>query len=495
MKITVMRGHAVLPSSALRVFLLGWVAALAVGCGARQGEPAGEIDTVVLISIDSLRADHVGAYGYERPTTPRLDALAREGMLFEHAYSTTSWTLASHAALLTGLDDLAHGVVDNGTALSAEIEALATSLRREGIRTVGFFAGPYLKPPFGLDQGFDVYLDCTGYQASSARAVAQEAFSDDARARRQLLEMQGKHESKGEVGPVEHFASHLAQTNPIILDRFAAWLEESDPAQRHFLFFHLWDVHFDYVPPREYLEMFDPSYAGGLKRDFYNQVKPGIAPRDLEHVIARYDGEIRYTDDTVAKVLDGLASRGLLRNAATIVLADHGEEFLEHGRRGHGRSLYREVTRIPLIIHAPGRVAAGQRNEDVVSLVDIHPTICALFGASCPVRSGSDLLDASGGARRSDALLTLRFERKSQDALVRNDGTLIRWNHQRRRQIIGPNGQETPATEGATDLERALDRRIALAERLRASLGPVPRNAPSVDAHTRRQLEELGYVE
>ena len=323
----------------------------------------------VFISIDSLRADHLGCYGYQPPTSPVIDGLAAEGVRFERAISTTSWTLPSHAAMLTGLHDSAHGVTDPTRRLAGAHVTLAESLRGAGYRTAGFYGGPFLHPVFGLDQGFEVWQSC-------------------------MAELGDEGDSAAEASASKGVASHGDVTGPRTLAAVEAWSAQADE-RPFFLFVHLWDVHYDYLAPREYVELFDTTYEGsvdGLNFDQYEEHPGLLDERDLQHLIALYDAEIRFTDDILERLLDGLRARGMLDDTILVITADHGEEFLDHGGIGHQQSLFDEVVRVPLIVHAPGRFAPGLVVEDQVSLVSLAPTLLALAGIDeRPDSSGFDL--------------------------------------------------------------------------------------------------------
>lgn len=314
-----------------------------------------------MISIDTLRPDHLGSYGYERDTSPTLDRLAREGARFDQATSSSSWTLPAHAALFTGQSDSVHGCDDSDKKLAAGHITLAETFSAAGYQTEGFFAGPFLHPTFGLDQGFDSYVDCSSYAALTDEQVARAGGID-------RLDITS--------------ASHRDVTNPRVLEAVRARLAEVDERPL-FLFIHLWDVHFDFIPPPPYDTRFDPDYEGEIDGvDFFHNpaVHAGMDPRDLEHVIALYDGEIAWTDAHVAKLLEALEGARSLDNTIVVVTSDHGEEFFEHGRKGHRFTLYDEVIRIPLIVWAPGRVPAGRVIESPAGLIDVYPTLVELAG-------------------------------------------------------------------------------------------------------------------
>ena len=209
---------------------------LLAACGSKQ--PQGP--HVLLISIDTLRPDHLSCYGYEHETSPRIDRLASEGVLFENHISSSSWTLPSHTALFTSLPDFVHGVTDSrSTALAPSFTTLAERFRRAGWDTAGFFSGPYLHPSFGLGQGFDRYENCTGYAEDfEGREVEDWVFDRD------LM-----------------LNSHQDVTGERVLESVTTWLEQRETGP-FFAFVHLWDPHFDFVPPAPWDEHFDPGLRG-----------------------------------------------------------------------------------------------------------------------------------------------------------------------------------------------------------------------------------------
>ncbi len=316
---------------------------------------------VVLISIDSLRADHVGAYGYERDTTPVMDQLAAEGALFRRTVSTTSWTLPAHAALFTGQPDSVHGVVMPYRRLGAKASTLAEHFSASGYETTGFYAGPFLHPVFGFGQGFDDYVDCTSYGLGGK----MDADSDvSARAIRE-----------------SHAVSHGDVTNPTVLKSFVDALDKR--GNRPFFYFvHLWDVHYDFIPPPPYDRMFDPDYDGKVTGEHfrYNElVHAGMPERDLDFVLSLYDGEIRFTDDTIGSMIAALDERGLGDRTIIAITSDHGEEFFEHGEKGHRNTLYEEVLHIPLIVWYPRKIRPVEV-EQVTGIIDVAPTLVDLAG-------------------------------------------------------------------------------------------------------------------
>jgi arylsulfatase A-like enzyme len=221
---------------------------------------------IVFVSIDSLRRDHVGCYGYGKATTPVIDALAADGVRFDSAVSTTSWTLPAHAAMFTGLYDSTHGLYDNGLRLAPEHATLAEQLAASGYHTAGFYSGPYLHPTFGLGDGFEVYTSCM---------TAVDAGAGDEHVRSESRAPAGK--------------SHDDITGPRTVAEVTRWADQRPQDRPYFLFVHMWDVHYDFIPPPPYDTRFDPDYTGTLSGvDFMGNpaVNPQMAPRELEHLLA-----------------------------------------------------------------------------------------------------------------------------------------------------------------------------------------------------------------
>lgn len=312
---------------------------------------------ILLISIDSLRSDHLGSYGYERDTSPVIDGLAREGALFRTVVSPTSWTLPSHLTLLTSQPPEQHMVGEPNTRLSTDAVTLAELTWNAGYSTAGFVGGPFLDAIYGFAQGFDHYDD---YSVSQVWA------------------------GKG----------HQGSTSPKLIHAAERWLQDWNDGGRgrpFFIFLHMWDVHYDYSPPPPYDRMFDPDYEGAISGNNFvtnSQINRKMNPRDLQHVIALYDGEIRFTDLHLGKLFDRLRSFGIFDETIIAITADHGEEFFEHGHKGHRKTLYDETLLVPLVIRFPPKVP--QRIiEGQFRLMDVAPTILSLADLGRPEQFGT----------------------------------------------------------------------------------------------------------
>jgi arylsulfatase A-like enzyme len=327
----------------------------------RSNTPGGP--NVVLIGIDTLRADHLSCSGYERNTTPNIDVVASEASVFKRAFATTSWTLPSFHSIMTSLYQASHGVITHKHRLDRSHVTLAEILKNQGYRTAGFVSGPFLKAIYGFDQGFDVYEE----SVSSASVI--EANEDI--------------------------------TSPALTDLVLPWLQEN-AGNRFFLFIHYWDPHADYIPPAPYDKIFDPYYEGtmdGTNIKWTDKVSTLTSKRDVEHIVALYDGEITWTDDHVGQVMNTLRESGLDENTVVVIVSDHGEEFLDHGGKVHGMTIYNEVIHVPLIFRIPG-VSEARKFESVVSTVDVMPTILDILDIGLP-RSidGESLMAIINGER------------------------------------------------------------------------------------------------
>jgi arylsulfatase A-like enzyme len=327
--------------------IAGWLLALALtACGAAPAT------NLVIVSIDTLRSDVLQTYGQVRPTSPAILAFASQGLVVETASSPSPWTLPAHASLLTGLYPTRHGVNSLILGLPAEARTLAELLSQAGWRTAAIVNSKYLSPLYGWERGF--------------------------------AEFEYVPETPGEVAPTQVHA------------RATAWLERN-ASEPFFLFLHYYDVHSDYRSlPRYERELLRPyrGRANGRTQQLllHERGRIALGSADARNLLDRYAAGVRQMDDGVAALLAALEARGLTGRTLVILTSDHGEEFLEHGGVLHGRTLYEEVLRVPLILRGPG-VPAGRRLPGLVSLVDVVPTALSLLGL--PVPDGLDGVDLS----------------------------------------------------------------------------------------------------
>lgn len=301
--------------------------------------------SLLLISIDTLRADHVHAYGYRRETTPHIDALARSGVRATDAWAHSPWTLPSHATLLSGTHPFRHGVVEDGLMIDRAVPMVAPLLKNAGYRTSAVVSGFYVSSRFGFQRGFDTFDDFDLPKGLRKRDSVRAEEVTNAAVRR---------------------------------------LEEAS-GRPFFLFAHYFDAHNDYDAPEPWNRMFDQDARAipYVNYEYYKSHR--LEGPELEHVIAQYDEEIRYVDEMIGRLLGALDAAGRAEDTLVVLTADHGEELFEHGSWGHGNSLYAQVLRVPLIFKGPG-VPPGRTLEDFVRHEDLAPTMFDLLHQ--PLASG-----------------------------------------------------------------------------------------------------------
>ena len=303
---------------------------------------------IILISLDTLRADHLKCYGYEKETSPNMDRLGTEGVIFTNAFSSTNWTLPAHISLLTSLDTRHHQVDKASPYMDNSIITLSDILRKNGYFTGAFTGGALVSQRFGFSKGFDSYRDFRGshYQRNSAE---------------------------------------------ILFNNSKRWLNRNKDKQ-FFLFLHTYQIHEPYFSHSPYNSLFlnDKKVRwekADMKEILLDNESKGskrfnnLTPSEKENVIAFYDGEIRYTDEYLIKPLvEKLKKLNLYQRTMIIVTSDHGEEFFDHMAWLHGHSLYNELIRIPLIIKLPFSKFRNIKLDNNVRITDIMPTILKVSG-------------------------------------------------------------------------------------------------------------------
>jgi len=313
-----------------RILLLALLAAACTEAG------PGRTPDVILIVLDTTRADRLGMYGHTRPSSPNLDAFALDGVVYDRAWSVASWTLPAHASLLTGQYPTAHGARitpftdqdsngSNPAHLREEAVTLAELLRDGGYRAAAFAGAGWLAPEFGLLQGYEVQ------DAANNRTLPAEQISN----------------------------------------RAIRWLQRIPREQPVHLLVNYFDPHDPYDPKPPY-----DRYARGrpdVRMPGVGELIAGVKPsaEQLQKMLDLYDGEIEYMDFHVGRLLETLRRLGRYDDAMIVVIADHGELFGEHDSTGHGAWLWEELVRIPLIVKYPGGRSAGERDDSTVSTVDI----------------------------------------------------------------------------------------------------------------------------
>jgi arylsulfatase A-like enzyme/cytochrome c biogenesis protein CcdA len=356
-----------------------WALAPAPRSTASSGQP-----NVLLISIDTLRADHLGSYGDTRGLTPALDQLASEGVVFEHAFTSAPWTLPAVASLLTGLYPDRHGagaIVNRRdplgrSALPDDVATLATLLRAHGYMTHAIVTNPYLALRYGFGRGFDTYDNVT---------IESETFlvlKDTTMVR--LLTW---------LAP----ALVVGDRGTTVSARSAHWLTHRSSQRPFFLWLHYIDPHPPYNragSTRHKSFRTDSVFAPSAGEIDLTLTSPGVArlrsgeirlsAEEKDLVRGLYRDEVASVDAAVGTVLGALDASGMRADTLVICVADHGEEFWEHGGVEHGHTVYEELIHLPLILRWPGHLLAGARVSQVVRIVDVLPTALELLGLPLP---------------------------------------------------------------------------------------------------------------
>jgi len=332
--------------SAVAVIIIGVVI---TGCLSlfRQPRP-----NVLLIVLDTARADHLSCYGYSRKTSPYIDTLGAEGIVYEFAYAPACWTLPSHASLFTGLEPLEAGATSETLHLPESNKTIAEMLSKAGYDTAAFVCNTWVSKERGFGQGFHEYY-----------------------------EMWRSTQTQGKV-------VHVSDVEAVTTEKVVTWLKEhtvkKDP---FFLFINLNCVHLPYQPPEPHLSAFLSSDYADAESERISSIMSmwkhlagelQLTERDYSIMRDLYDGEIAFADQCVKQITETLRSIKMLDNTIVIVTSDHGENLGEHDRIDHALSMYETTLHVPLIIRYPKRFEAGTRSKELISLVDIAPTLIDL---------------------------------------------------------------------------------------------------------------------
>jgi hypothetical protein len=427
---------------------------------------------VVLISLDTLRADHLGCYGYHRDTSPRIDQLALRSVVFEKAVTQSAWTLPSHKSVLTSLLPPAlRSGVDQITSLDPRHVTLAETLLDTGYQTVAFAHGlGWVTPRFGFEQGFQ------RYSVPAERLIPTRAAAE------------------------------------MITELAISWLDRRGKGS-FFMFLHYADPHSDsgllpYEVPEPYGTMFAKEVGGRfvgaeghpggslyLRDISMGYVSP--APQEIDYIEALYDGGIRYTDRYIGLLVDALDTRGILNNTILIITSDHGEEFMEHGKMLHGR-VYRETVHVPLIIRFPEAAWRGMRISTQVRLIDVVPTVLDYLGLAIGDRvHGESLLPLAheGGLARP------AFTEGGNSYALRADGWVLMTDLSlggRELYNLTEDPGETRDVAGAFPQREQMLAGM-LSDLVSAAKGSRPGGSGGrhgwTDARTRETLKTLGYID
>jgi len=447
----------------------------------------GEGANVLLITVDTLRADHLSAYGYAKIKTPLIDSLAEQGALFTRAIAAAPWTLPSLVSFHTGNSPAVHRQFSDESFLDPGIPTLAEAYREKGFMTAAIVNNPFTNPAKGLNRGFDVYWhNEVGRTAPTFQGLSLYKF---------LFPLHG----------VPYAAERMTDTAVDFLRRHGD--------RRFFLWVHYLDPHAPYG--EWYIDRYpdyDREYRGDTPRvinydliNVYEANREVPSDEEIRHWQASYDAEIMYLDAQLRRLLDTLAELKLEENTLVVLTADHGEEFWEHAYLGHGWTLYQEVLHVPLIMRYPPRIAPGQRIDTTVSLLDVAPTVLAasnvpahqgLQGRSLwPALSGESFEPRPVYSHLEWHQIVLRGIHNDEYDLIRNlrTGRLMLFN------VLDDPAQQhdAAATHGeiTADLDGQLDGRFIQSARVRKRLPLTGKNRVGLEKVVLKRMKNLGYIE
>jgi arylsulfatase A-like enzyme len=446
---------------------------------------------LLVISIDTLRADHTGFGGYDRPTTPQLDRIAAAGVVFENHTSVGPYTLPTHASLLTGLHPLRHGAIDGGSDRldSRSLPYLPRLLADAGFLTAAFTGGGFVSEEYGFATGFDRFHNIDPVVNPESR-VSQLRYKKMKDVDRRTVE-----ERANLMGLVD-------------------WFDDRRD-ERWFAFVHTYAAH-RYQPPAEDFAPFDtldvaPWGGDDLALKQYLGSKVWMdeppTPDQVEQLVNLYDGSVRFVDRRVGEFLEALRAGGHLEDTILVITSDHGEEFFEHGGLRHSKSLYDEMLHVPLVIQAPGGMSGRRVREPVVSL-DVTPTLLDLLGL--PIPAGLDGRSLAAFVRGAppdlhEPFLVGHVHTSSSRRLSLQEGPLklIRgWTGSGVRFPAASEWELYDKSADPTERQNLVDQRGADFERLRGALesieqvlhaGAASAEGAELSPELLRQLEELGY--
>jgi arylsulfatase A-like enzyme len=337
---------------------------------------------VILVSLDTLRADHLGGYGYHRNTSPCLDQIAQDGILFEHVYAQSPWTLPSHMSLLFSLNTARHQVYLRNQSIDKSIPSLASYLKGRGYVTTAFTGGGYMSSIYGFPKGFDRYDE-----------------------------------------PAEKQPDYRSREAEYLFQTAADWLTRNR-YKKFFLFLHTFQIHGPYECPSPWNKAFLPDKYKWDRINLKDTLETrgsahSFSEDEIENIIALYDAEIQYTDEMLIKPLvNHLKDLGLYDRTILIFTSDHGEEFYEHSGWLHGSTLYNEQLKVPLIIKLPESKNAGIRIPAKVRLIDIMPTILEQVNIKPENIDGSSLMSLVNGSESRDRIFLSDLANQAHPQLI-----------------------------------------------------------------------------
>jgi arylsulfatase A-like enzyme len=418
---------------------------------------------VILISIDALRADHLGCYGYQRETSPSIDRFSQDAVLFGNCMVQGTSTLISHASLFTSLIPLHHGASFRyKIGLPEEAQTIAEILRENGYTTISFNDGGQISDKFGMGQGFDLY------------------------------------ESRPENKDIKdlNFRS--------IVDKSISWMEKNAD-KKFFMFLHTYETHQPLTPKQEYLNLFESDYEGSLGPIITNELirklylgEIQLDDEDKKHIINAYDAEVRSVDDAFGILTDFMKETNLYDNTIIILTSDHGEEYDEHGKIGmHAHSLFNELLHVPFIMKLGSSKLAGESVDTPVGSIDISPTILDILRMpGFDIAEGISLLSLMIGKDKVREGFLFAQRDHPQEYTDPKFWAIMneRWKlyNNRLYDLKNDPGEYVDVSEDHPELKESLAK-IAL-EFMAAKPGDYNKEKMELDEELKKRLRSLGYI-
>lgn len=451
------------------------------GSDASRGAAPDGAPNVLVIVVDTLRADHLPAYGYEGGRTPNLDRFAQDAVRYEQAFANASWTRPSFASILTGRYASSHGVMGKPDSLPDDAVTLPEALREGGYETAAFVTNFNVGPYFNFQQGFDEYAFLEpefvlGADDSAAKLLLVQTM-------RQVIE--GVRAARGAVEPGTAY-----QDAETVNRHLVSWLERGRRQRPFFLFVGYMDPHDPYFP--------HPYDGTGYARAAHQRPDPSEAPRLRE----LYDGEITYWDEHFGRLMDELRRRGLYDDMMIVVTSDHGEEFAEHGGFWHGTTLYDEQLHVPLFVKYPRGERGGTSEARWVQSVDIMPSVLAAAGLPAVAGVQGHVFEQSAAvvfaeeSHEGNVLTSVRERRESGafKIITANEGNPRGLAAVELYAVDDDPGEQANVADSRADDLRGITVTLEEARRLAAE-GRLESGSVDMDEDTRRQLCALGYIE
>ena len=464
---------------------------------------------VLFILIDTLRADHLGAWGYHRDTSPRIDALAASGVMFENCISQAPHTKPSTASILTSLFPPTHRVELFTSSLDSRAETMPELLHHGGWRTSLMSANTFLSPTYGFGEGVETFRGSVvnpSFQLIGASVFhrLRRVFVKDLHLWRggwDFLRAVANWPFLSDGDSYQH-----GMTAAELEQEFFTWHDQLEGDRPWFSYLHFMEPHAPYepAPAHRLFDNPDPIEQGAWfpsKRDvMFLPFAPGdeISTQQRDYLIANYDACIHEVDAAVGRILDQLESRGELEDTLVIITSDHGEEFFEHGAWGHGHSLHRELLHVPLVLSLPGKLPQGKRISAQVRSVDIMPTVLTLCGIESPSQAAGLPLPLTENTESREVFSEVLWGGHFARSLRTADGTAIHVVYEGKdaRQLFSPADLRERTDIAQQESTRSENLHLRLDnEHERLAATALAAMSAAIDDTTQSNLENLGYFD